>query len=73
VHGSAPDIAGKGYANPVACILSVAMLLEHLGEIEAARRVEDAALRTLGKLRATAGPDMGFSTGEIGDMIAEAI
>jgi 3-isopropylmalate dehydrogenase len=73
VHGSAPDIAGKGYANPVACILSVAMLLDHLGEPDAARRVEDAALRALGKLRATAGPDMGYSTDEIGDLVAEAL
>ncbi|HEX9713056.1 MAG TPA: 3-isopropylmalate dehydrogenase [Actinomycetota bacterium] len=73
VHGSAPDIANKGWANPVACILSVAMLLEHLGEADAARRVNDAALRALGKLRATAGPEMGFTTDEIGDLIAEGI
>ena len=73
VHGSAPDIAGKGYANPVACILSVAMMLEHLGEADAARRVEEAALQALTKLRATAGPDMGFSTDEIGDLVAGSI
>jgi isocitrate dehydrogenase (NAD+) len=42
VHGSAPDIAGKGVANPTAVILSCAMLLRHLGETEAAQRVEDA-------------------------------
>jgi 3-isopropylmalate dehydrogenase len=73
VHGSAPDIAGKGWANPVACILSVAMMLDHLGESEAARRVEEAALRALTKLRGTAGPEMGFSTNEIGDLVAEGI
>lgn len=73
VHGSAPDIAGTGRANPVACILSVAMMLDHLGEPEAAVRVEDAAVRTLGKLRATSGEAMGFTTQEIGDMVAEAV
>jgi isocitrate dehydrogenase (NAD+) len=42
VHGSAPDIAGKGLANPAAQILAAAMMLEHLGELPAARRVRDA-------------------------------
>jgi 3-isopropylmalate dehydrogenase len=42
VHGSAPDIAGKGIADPTAAILSVALLLDHLGEPELARRVEAA-------------------------------
>jgi len=73
IHGSAPDIAGKGWANPVACILSVAMMLDHLGELEPSRRVEEAALRALTKLRGTAGPELGFTTDEIGDLVAEAI
>ncbi len=42
VHGSAPDIAGRGVANPTATMLSAAMMLEHLGEGEAAARVERA-------------------------------
>src|SRR5687767_14139190 len=42
VHGSAPDIAGQGKADPTATVLSVAMLLEHLGHAEEARRVEQA-------------------------------
>ncbi len=42
VHGSAPDIAGKGVANPAAQILAAAMMLEHLGELPAARRVREA-------------------------------
>ncbi len=42
VHGTAPDIAGQGIANPTAMILSGAMLLEHIGETDAARRVEKA-------------------------------
>ena len=42
VHGSAPDIAGQGKADPTAAVLSVVLLLEHLGQAAAARRVEDA-------------------------------
>ena len=42
VHGSAPDIAGKGVANPIGAIWSAAMMLEHLGEVEAARSIEGA-------------------------------
>jgi isocitrate dehydrogenase (NAD+) len=42
VHGSAPDIAGKGIANPLALILSAAMMLDHVGEQEKARRVQQA-------------------------------
>ncbi|MFQ3536576.1 MAG: isocitrate/isopropylmalate dehydrogenase family protein [Aggregatilineales bacterium] len=42
VHGSAPDIAGQGIANPIGAILSAAMLLEHLGIAESARRIEEA-------------------------------
>jgi tartrate dehydrogenase/decarboxylase/D-malate dehydrogenase len=48
VHGSAPDIAGKGVANPVAQILTGAMMLEHLGETAAARAVEIAVEEVLG-------------------------
>jgi 3-isopropylmalate dehydrogenase len=40
VHGSAPDIAGQGIADPTAAVLSVALLLDHLGERESARRIE---------------------------------
>jgi len=47
VHGSAPDIAGKGLANPVAVVRSAAMLLDHIGERRAAARVEAAVVETL--------------------------
>ncbi len=46
VHGSAPDIAHLGIANPIAAIWSGAMMLEHLGEREAARMIMDALERT---------------------------
>jgi tartrate dehydrogenase/decarboxylase/D-malate dehydrogenase len=47
VHGSAPDIAGKGLANPVACMLSGALLLEDLGHSRAAGRIRGAVAGTL--------------------------
>jgi isocitrate dehydrogenase (NAD+) len=47
VHGSAPDIAGKGLANPVALVRSAAMLLEHIGQRVPARRIEESVRRTL--------------------------
>ena len=46
VHGSAPDIAGKGIANPLAAILSVAMMLDHLNQPAAAERVRAAVRRS---------------------------
>jgi 3-isopropylmalate dehydrogenase len=47
VHGSAPDIAGKGVANPVAAILSVAMLLDHLGVGQTGERIRRAVAKVL--------------------------
>jgi isocitrate dehydrogenase (NAD+) len=47
VHGSAPDIAGKGLANPIAVVRSAAMLLDHVGHRDAAARIERAVVRTL--------------------------
>jgi len=47
VHGSAPDIAGKGIANPAAQMLAAAMLLDHLGDTAAARRVREGIIATI--------------------------
>jgi isocitrate/isopropylmalate dehydrogenase len=47
VHGSAPDIAGRGVANPAAAILSVAMMLEHMGYTRESKAVERAVVRAL--------------------------
>ncbi|MEX0659623.1 MAG: 3-isopropylmalate dehydrogenase [Egibacteraceae bacterium] len=73
VHGSAPDIAGRGWANPVAAVLSAALCLDHLGEPEAATAVEAAATAVLPRLGAMGGPEMGYSTEEIGDLVAAAV
>jgi 3-isopropylmalate dehydrogenase len=64
VHGSAPDIAGKGVADPTATVLSVALLLDHLGMADAARRVEEAVAADL----ATRGPSP-RSTRQVGDAV----
>lgn len=72
VHGSAPDIAGQGIANPVAQILAGAMMLEHLGEHAAAAAVDRAVCEILaeGRIRT---PDLGgtSTTEELGTAIAE--
>ena len=60
VHGSAPDIVGTGRANPIAAVLSGAMMLEHLGETEAAQRIRKACDRS---------ESLTGSTREIGDAI----
>jgi homoisocitrate dehydrogenase len=57
VHGSAPDIAGRGVANPVGAILSASMLLDHLGEQEAGERVRRAVAQTVADGVTT--PDLG--------------
>jgi len=74
VHGSAPDIAGRGTANPVGSILSVAMMLRHtFGREDAARAVESAVDRVLTAGRLTA--DLGGSVGtaEFGRYVAEEV
>jgi len=53
VHGSAPDIAGQGIANPLAAVLSGAMMLDHLGETEAARRIRTAVESVAGNTGTT--------------------
>lgn len=58
VHGSAPDIAGKGIANPTACILSAAMMLDHIGERPAATRVREALSSVLAE-GSVLTPDLG--------------
>jgi tartrate dehydrogenase/decarboxylase/D-malate dehydrogenase len=74
VHGSAPDIAGKGIANPIGQIWSGAMMLRHFGENEAANAVEGAIAGVLASGKART-PDIGgqSSTKELGAAIEAAI
>ncbi len=73
VHGSAPDIAGRGLADPIAMILSGAMMLRHVGERDAAERVERAVDEVL-EAGAVRTPDLGgtSSTDQVARAIAEA-
>jgi 3-isopropylmalate dehydrogenase len=68
VHGSAPDIAGQGIADPTAAIMSVSLLLAHLGELSSAARVDAAVAEHL----ATRG-EATRSTAEVGDRILELL
>jgi tartrate dehydrogenase/decarboxylase/D-malate dehydrogenase len=73
VHGSAPDIAGRGIANPVAAILSAAMMLDWLGETAAAARTRRAVESALAAGAAT--PDLGgqLSTSQMADRVIECL
>ncbi|MFT5534853.1 MAG: tartrate dehydrogenase/decarboxylase/D-malate dehydrogenase [Burkholderiaceae bacterium] len=77
VHGSAPDIAGKGWANPIGQIWSGAMMLEHFGYAEAGAAIVTAIEKVLtaGSKHAPLTRDMGgtANTGELGRAIAEAL
>jgi 3-isopropylmalate dehydrogenase len=66
VHGSAPDIAGQGLADPVAAVLSVAIMLDHLGHPEEAQRVERAVATELSSRAA----GQKIRTDEVGDRLA---
>jgi 3-isopropylmalate dehydrogenase len=68
VHGSAPDIAGQGIADPAAAVLSAALLLDHLGHAEQAERVTRAVAAEL----AARTPGAPLRTADVGDRLAAA-
>lgn len=72
VHGSAPDIAGQNRADPTAAILSVALLLDHLGLPEAAARVNEAVMADIAS-RAGSGTEAPRTTSATGDAIVELL
>jgi len=74
VHGSAPDIAGQGIANPVATILSACMMLDYLGESDSARKIENIILEVIQEGKVVT-PDLGgtASTQEMAEYIASKI
>ncbi len=73
IHGSAPDIAGKGWANPIGALLSGAMMLSSLGEPAAAGALESAAVAVLAQLPGPSGPSMQATTAEVGQRVADRI
>ncbi|MBW3661648.1 MAG: 3-isopropylmalate dehydrogenase [Actinobacteria bacterium] len=73
VHGSAPDIAGTGTADPTAAVMSVGMLLDFLGEAQAAAHVERAVATWLASRGGTGDDGARYSTNEVGDRLAELV
>jgi 3-isopropylmalate dehydrogenase len=69
VHGSAPDIAGQNIADPTAAVLSVSLLLDHLGNHDAARKIEDAVVADLAERE----PGAKDSTTDVGDRLAARV
>ena len=74
VHGSAPDIAGTGKANPLAAVLSAALMLDHLGLAAAAKAVRGAVAKVLAEAKVKT-PDLGgtHTTTQMGDAVVTAI
>jgi len=74
IGGSAPKYTGKGVINPLASICSGAMMLDHLGEGDAADRIEEVVAEVCStKLKSLNAGQMGYSTSEVGDLVAEAL
>jgi tartrate dehydrogenase/decarboxylase/D-malate dehydrogenase len=73
VHGSAPDIAGQGIANPLGAIWSASLMLDHLGEADAARRVMDALEAVCREGILTRDVGGSASTSQVGDAVASRI
>jgi 3-isopropylmalate dehydrogenase len=71
IGGSAPKYTGQGVINPLAAICAGQMLLEHLGEVEAARAIEQAVITAVrSKLKSLAAGRMGYTTSQVGDLVA---
>ncbi len=74
IGGSAPKYTGQGVINPMAAIAAAQMLLTHLGETEAADRVDAAITHVLGKkLKSMQAGKMGYSTSQVGDLVADTV
>lgn len=74
IGGSAPKYTGMGVINPLAAIASGQMMLEHLGETEAAAAIEKAIMFvTSSKLKSMSAGKMGYSTSEVGDLVAQEL
>ncbi|MBN1975071.1 MAG: 3-isopropylmalate dehydrogenase [Sedimentisphaerales bacterium] len=74
IGGSAPKYTGKGVINPLAAICAAQMMLEHLGEEKAGKKIEDSVkYMTANKLKSLAAGKMGYSTSQVGDLVAEKV
>ncbi|MCX5697330.1 MAG: 3-isopropylmalate dehydrogenase [Candidatus Omnitrophica bacterium] len=71
IGGSAPKYTGKNVINPLAAICAAGMMLENLGEVKAGKAIEDAVIKIVAaKLKSLAAGKMGYSTQEVGDLVA---
>jgi 3-isopropylmalate dehydrogenase len=73
IGGSAPKYTGQNVINPVAAILAGAMMLGELGAPQAAAAVEKSTAAVIAKMKSVAAGKMGFSTSEVGDMVATGV
>jgi 3-isopropylmalate dehydrogenase len=73
VHGTAPDIAGKGIVNPIGAILSASMMVRHLGQTEMAKAIEGAVESAIRAGECTRDLGGNLSTGECGDAVAKRL
>jgi len=74
IGGSAPKYTGKNVINPLAAVGALQMMLEHLGEDSAARRVENAVRKVVARdLKSLSAGEMGYTTREVGDLVADHI
>jgi 3-isopropylmalate dehydrogenase len=74
IGGSAPKYKGKNVINPLAAICAGQMMLEYLGEIDAAKAIEDGVKKVVSQdLKSLSAGRMGYSTGEVGDLVADCI
>jgi 3-isopropylmalate dehydrogenase len=74
IGGSAPKYTGQGIINPMAAIASCQMMLDHLGETDAAARIDRAIAHVVStKLESMQAGRMGYSTAQVGDLVAEAV
>jgi 3-isopropylmalate dehydrogenase len=73
IGGSAPKYTGKNVINPIAAILAGAMMLDQLGQPAAAAAVEKSTMAAIARMKSMAAGKMGYSTTEVGDMVADGI
>ncbi len=74
IGGSAPKYTGKNVINPLAAICAAGMMIESLGEVKAAKAIEDAVIKlTTTKLKTLGAGQMGYSTTEVGDLVAGSL
>jgi 3-isopropylmalate dehydrogenase len=71
IGGSAPKYTGQGVINPLAAICAAGMLLDNLGEVEAAKSIEASVMKVTTQLKSLSAGKMGYSTSEVGDLVVK--